>query len=116
MRKTHNNFFKFSECKLNLHSFYTLRMQKQTFHKNKERTSEYVPIEIDFDSIMGDHANQDLQDKLNSVKHFFVDSDSFRGKHMLFNFTIAELNPQLIAEKLQTVFSKIDIAVRINIS
>ena len=91
-------------------------MQKQTFHKNKEQTSEYVPIEIDFDSTMGDHANQDLRNELNSVKHFFVDSDSYRGKHMLFNFTIAELNPQLTAEKLQTVFSKLDIAVKINIS
>ena len=115
-KKPLNNFFTCSECKLNFHSFYTLRMHKESFHKIKEQTSESVPIEIDFDTIMGDHANQELRDELNSVKHFLIDSESFREKHKVFNLAIAELNPQLIVDKLRTVFSKLDNAAKMNIS
>ena len=91
-------------------------MHEETFHKIKEQTSESVPIEIDFGTIMGDHANQELRDELDSVKHFLIDSESFRGKHKVFNFAIAELNPQLIVDKLRTVFSKLDNAAKVNFS
>ena len=59
---------------------------------------------------MGDHANHELRDKLNSEKHFFVDSVSLRGKLEVFNFAVAELNPHMIAVALRTVLSKLDSA------
>ena len=65
---------------------------------------------------MDDHASQELRDELNSVKHFLVDSESFRGKHKVFSFAAAELNPQLITDKLRTVCSKLDNSAKIKIS
>ena len=115
-RKPKKSFFTCSECKLNFHSFYTLRKHKQSFHKIRKQPAEPVSVEIDLDTIMGDHASQELRDELNSVKHFLVDSESIRGKHKVFNFAVAELNPQLIAAKLRTVFSKLDSAAKINVS
>ena len=85
-------------------------MREQTFHKIKEQISESVPIKIDLDTKMGDHANHELRDELNSEKHFLVDSVWLRGKLEVFNFAVAELNPQLIAVALRTVLSKLDSA------
>ena len=114
-RKLEINRFTCSECMLNFHSFYILRKHKQTFHRIKKQPAEAVSIEFDFETIMGDHAIQDLRDELNSVKHFLVHSEAFRGKHNVFNISAAELNPQLTADILRTVFSKLDNAAKINI-
>ena len=59
---------------------------------------------------MGDHANHELRDKLNSEKHFFVDSAKLRLE--VFNFAVAELNPHMIAVSLRTVLSKLDSACK----
>ena len=110
------NFFTCGECGLDFHSFYAFRKRKQSLLKIKEQSSESDYIEIDFDTIMGDHANQEIWNELSSVKHFLIDSDSFRRKHKIFSFAITELNPQLISDKLRTVFSKLDNVAKLNIS
>ena len=114
-RKLEINRFTCSECMLNFHSFYILRKHKQTFRRIKKQPTEAVSIEFDFETIMGDNAIQELRDELNSVKHFLVDSESFRGKHKVFNLAAGELNPLLIADDFRTVFSKLKNAAKRNI-
>ena len=48
-------FFTCGECGLDIHSFYALRKHKLSLHKIQKQSSESDYIEIDFDTILGDH-------------------------------------------------------------
>ena len=108
--------FTCTECMLTFHSFYALRKPKQTLHGSQSQSNVTVSGKVDLDTIMGDHANQQLREELRNVEHFLVDSESIRGTQHVFNFALTELSPTVMAEKLRLVFANLDNSAKINIS
>ena len=105
-----------TECMLTFHSFYALRRHKKSLHGSQSQTNVTLSRKVDFDTIMGDHANQQLREKLHNVEHFLVDSESIRGKQHVFNFVLTELSPAVMAEKLRLVFANLENTAKINVS
>ena len=90
---------------LTFHSFYALRKHKKSLHGSQSQTNVTLSRKVDLDTIMGDHANQQLREELHNVEHFLVDSESIRGKQHVFNYALMELSPAVMAEKLRLVLT-----------
>ena len=57
-----------------------------------------------------------LKEKLKTRQHFLLDTEMEDGRHKVFNFQMSKLDFQIINEKLEEVFNKLDSAAKINIS
>ena len=57
-----------------------------------------------------------LRDELNACQPFFLDSEMENGRHKEFNFQLSKLYPNLVNEKLDQVFEKLDCAAKIIIA
>ena len=108
--------FTCTECMLTIHSFYALRKHKKSLHGSQSQTNVTLSRKVDLNTVMGDHANQQLREELHNVEHFLVDSESIRGKQHVFNFALTELSPAVMAEKLRLVFANLDNTAKINVS
>ena len=100
---------------LTFHSFYALRKHKQTIHGSPSQSNVTLSGKVDLDTIMGDHANQQLREELRNVEHFLVDSETIRGKQHVFNLALTELSAAVMAEKLRVGFANLDNLVLRNI-
>ena len=57
-----------------------------------------------------------LRDELNACQHLLTDTEMEKGRHKIFNFQLSKLDSNLIIEKLDQVFEKLDYAAKINIA
>ena len=57
-----------------------------------------------------------LRDELNACQHFLTDTEMENGRPKVFNFQFSKLDPNLVNEKLDQVFEKLDCAAKINIA
>ena len=53
---------------------------------------------------------------MNACQHFLTDTEIENGRHNLFNFLRSKLDLNLVDEKLDQVFEKLDSAAKINIA
>ena len=107
--------FTCNECLQTFHNFYALRKHKRA-HETQSQPNSTNSNKIKLDTIMGDHANEQLREELRNVEHFLVDSQTIRGKQHVYNFAITKLSPEVMAEKLRDVFLKLDSTAKINVS
>ena len=56
-----------------------------------------------------------LRDELNACQHFLTDTEMENGRNKVVNFQLSKLDPNLVNEKLDQVFEKLDCAAKINI-
>ena len=101
---------------LTFHSFYALRKHKKSLHGSQSQANVTLSRKVDLDTIMGDHANQQLREELHNVEQFLVDSESIRRKKTVFYFALTELSPAVMVEKLRLVFANLDNTAKINVS
>ena len=57
-----------------------------------------------------------LRDELNACQYFLTDTEMENCLHEVFSFQLSKLDPNLVNEKLDQVFEKIDCAAKINIA
>ena len=78
------------------------------------KTSDYV---ADLNKILENEEDSDqLRDELNACQHFLTDAEMENGCHKVFNFQLSKLELNLVNEKLDQVFEKLDCAAKINIA
>ena len=66
---------------------------------------------------MEDEEDSDqLRDELNACQYFLTDTEMENGRLKVFNFQLSKLDPNLVNEKLDQVFEKLDCAAKINIA
>ena len=76
--------------------------------------SEYV---ADLNKILENEEDTDqLRDELNACQHLLTDTEMENGRHKTFNFHFSNLDLNLVNEKLDQVFEKLDCAAKINIA
>ena len=69
----------------------------------------------DLNKILANEENSDqLRDELNACQHFLTDTEMKNGRHKVFNFPFSKLDANLVNEKLDQVFEKLDFAAKIN--
>ena len=57
-----------------------------------------------------------LRDELNAYQHFSTDTEKENGRQKVFNFQFSKLDPNLVNEKLDQVFEKLEYAAKISIA
>ena len=89
--------YKRKKCNNDFHSFYNLWE-----HKRKELGAQRGSgtQNIDVAHVMGDIDDNSLKEKLETCKHFSVDSEIENGRHRVYNVAIDTLYPKYLLEKL----------------
>ena len=78
------------------------------------KTSDYG---ADLNKILENEEDSDqLRDELNASQHFLTDTEIENGRQKVFNFQFSKLDPNLVNEKLDQVFEKLDCAPKNNIA
>ena len=57
-----------------------------------------------------------LRDELNACQHILTDTEMENGRHKVFNFQILKQDHNLVKEKLDQVFEKLDCSAKINLA
>ena len=65
-------------------------------------------------SVRGFISCPELRDELNACQHFLTDTEMENGRHKVFSLQISKLDPNLVNEKLDRIYEKIDCAAKIN--
>ena len=71
-------------CHAEFSGFYALSQHKNTQHGTQ---IGFGTSNIDVEDIVGDVDDQSLREKLQSCRHFLVDSELQKGRHSVFNLT-----------------------------
>ena len=102
-------------CEKEFPSYYSLQQHRKKDHGVKARkTSDSV---ADLNKILENEEDSDqLRDELNACQHFSTDTEMENGRHKVFNFQLSKRDPNLVIEKLDQVFEKLDCAAKINIA
>ena len=106
---------KFVSCEKKFLSYYSLQQHRKKDHGMKARkTSDSV---ADLNKISENEEDSDqLREELNTCQHFLTDTEMENGRHEVFNFQFSKLDPNLVNEKLDQAFEKLDCAAKINIA
>ena len=105
--------YKCSFCHAEFPGFYALRQHKNTQHGTQ---IGFGASNIDVEDIVGDVDDRSLREKLQSCKHFLVDSEMQKGKHSVFNFAVNNLTAQVIEEKWDRVLDKLKYVAKPNLA
>ena len=102
-------------CEKEFASYYSLQQHRKKDHGMKARkTSDSV---ADLNKILeNEEVSDQLRDNLNAYQHFLTDTEMENGRHKVFNFQLLKLDLNLVNEKLDQVFEKLDCAIKINIA
>ena len=65
---------------------------------------------------LADADDKSLEEKLQSHRHFLVDSELQKGRHSVLNFVVNNLRAQVIEEKLDHVLDKLKCAAKLNLA
>ena len=103
--------YKCKLCHPEFPGFYVLRQHKSIQHGTQ---IGFGASNIDVEDIVGDVDDQSLREKLQSCKHFLVDSEIQKGRHSVFNFAVNNLTAQVIEEKLDRVLDKLKCVAKLN--
>ena len=60
--------------------------------------------------------DNNLDEELQSCRHFLVDSEIQEGRHSVFNFDVNKLTAQVIEEKMDSVLDKLKCEVKPNLA
>ena len=102
-------------CEKIFPSYYSIQQHRKKDHGMKARkTSGSVAGLIKI--LENEEDSDQLRDELNACQHFLTDIEMENGRHKVFNFQLSKLDPNLVNEKLDQVFEKLDFAAKINIS
>ena len=101
------------ECDESFPSFYSLRQHKNQ-HKDlrKKEEQELTLQSLKIDSLN----NKNLQDEIQSCKHFLVDSEIEKARLKVFNYAIETLSTKIVGEQLDHVFKKLNCAAKVNLA
>ena len=91
-------------CHAEFPGFHALRQHKDTQHGTH---IGFGASNIDVEDIVGDVDDQSLREVLQSCRHFLVDSEKQKRRHIVFNFAVNNLTGQVIEEKLDRVLDKL---------
>ena len=105
--------YKCKVCHAEFPGFYALRQHKNTQHGKQ---NGFGASNIDVQDIVGDVDDQSLREELQSCRHFLVDSEIQKGRHIVFNFAVNNLTAQVIEEKLDRVLDKLKCAAMPNLA
>ena len=96
-------------CEKKFPSCYSLQQHlKKDYGLKARKTSDSI---ADFNKILENEEDIDqLRDELNASQHFLTDTEMDYGRHKVFNFQLSQLDPNLVIEKLDQVFEKLDCA------
>ena len=84
---------KCSSCEKEFPSYYSLQKHKKSEHGKRSRIQD---VNVDLDSFMSDHRDQELREELTTCKHFLVDSELVRGRQHVFNFASNRIDPSFL--------------------
>ena len=105
-----------SSCEKEFPSYYSLQQQRRKEHGAKQRKpSDTV---ADLNKIVQEEAEdgEKLKDELSACQHFLVDTEMENGSRKVFNFQMSKLDTNIIKEKLEEIFNKLDSAAKIKIA
>ena len=105
--------YKCNLCHAEFPGFYVLRQHKNTQHGKQNGLGA---SNIDVEDIVGDADDQSLREKLQSCRHFLVDSEIQKGRHSVFNFAVNNLTAQFIEEKMDRVLDKLMCVAKLNLA
>ena len=105
--------YKCKLCHADFPGFYDLRQHKNTQHGIQ---IGFGASNIDVDDIVGDVDDQSLREELESCRHFLVDSEIQKGRHIVFNFVVNNLTAQVIEEKMDRVLDKLKCVAKLNLA
>ena len=103
-------------CEQEFLSYYSLQKHRRKDHGAKQRKpSDTV---ADLNKIVEEEGEdgEKLKDELSDCQQFLVDTEMEKGRHKVFNFQMSDLDTEIINEKLEDVFNKLDSAAKINIA
>ena len=100
-------------CEKEFPSYYSLQQHRKKAHGLKtKKTSDSV---AELNKILQNEEDSDqLRDELNACEHFLTDIEMENVRHIVFNFQLSKLDPNLVNEKLDQVFEKLDCAAKIS--
>ena len=107
---------KTNKCKLchaEFPGFYALRQHENTQHGKQ---IGFGASNIDVEDIVGDVDDQSLREKLQSCRHFLVDSEIQKGSDSLFKFAVNNFTAQVIEEKLDHFLDKLKCVAKFNLA
>ena len=99
------------ECSIEFPSFYSLRHHKQRYRTAETTSSEE---EADMQSLAEAGDDKNLEDELQSCRHFLVDFEIQKERHSVFNFFVSNITAQVIEEKLDRILDKLKRAAKLN--
>ena len=102
-------------CEKEFASCYSLHQHRKKDHRLRARKMRYSVA--DLNKILENEEDSDqLRNELNASQHFSTDTEMENGLHKVFNFQFSELDSNLVNQKLDQVFEKLDCAAKINIA
>ena len=105
--------YKCNLCHAEFPGFYALSQHKNTQHGKQVG---FGASNIDVEDIVGDVDDQSLREELQSCRHFLVDSEIQKGRHIVFNFAVNNLTAQVIEEKMDRVLDKLKCVAKLNLA
>ena len=105
--------YKRTLCHAEFPGFYALRQHKNIQHGKQ---IGFGASNIDVEDIVGDVDDQSLKEELQSCRHFLVDSEIRKARHIVFNFAVNNLTAQVIEEKLDCVLDKLKCVAKLNLA
>ena len=100
-------------CDKELHSFHNFRENKRKEHGAQRSSGDQS---VDVAQLMADVDDNSLKEKLETWKHFLVDSGKENGRHTVYNFAMDSLESEYSLEKLDVVFDSLKCAAKVNVA
>ena len=99
------------ESSIEFPRIYSLRHHKQRYHKAETTRSAEI---ADMQSLADAGDDKNLEEVLQSWRHFLVDSEIQKGRHSVFNFAVNNHTAQVIEENLDRVLDNQKCAAKPN--
>ena len=93
------------ESSIEFPRFHCLRHNKQRYHTHTAETNSNGE-KAEIQSLADARVSKSLEGKLQSWRHFLVESEIQRGRHSLFNFVVNNLTAQVMEEKFDRLLDK----------
>ena len=108
-----SKIYKCTLCHAEFPGVYALRQHKNTQHGKQ---IGFGASNIDVEDIVGDVDDQSLRAELQSCRHFLVDSEIQKRRHIVFIFAVNNLTAQVIEEKVDRVLDKLKCVAKLNLA
>ena len=99
-----------SSCEQEFPSYYSLQQHRRKEHGAKQRKPSDTVANLNKIVENEGEDGEKLKEELGACQHFLVDTDMENGRNKVFNFQMSKLDTEIINEKLEEVFNKLDSA------